>query len=252
MQHCTFELDEESKELCTVAAPFGLCHCAHLPVGVNQAPDIVQEGMEKSLKGIEDLEVYIDDSGHFSVKWDQHMSALDQVCWRLEEKGFTVNPLKCKFGVKELDFLGHWLMLNGVKPLQKKVQGMLDMQPPENLTQLRSFLGLVTCCRDMGPRRFQVLTPLTDLLGTKVFKWEAAQQMAFLQMKAIMAKDTLLTPVDHNKPFKRETNASDCQLGGRIFQMHHDKVLKEDVELDVAFCTRKLNSAQTNCTTKSL
>ena len=249
MQYYTFELDKESKELCTIATPFGLYRYARLPMGVSQAPDIAQEVMEKTLKDIADLEVYIDDIGLFSINWNDHMHGLDQVCQRLEEKGFTVNPLKCEFAVKESDFLGHWLTPNGVKPLQKKVQGMLDMQPPETLTQLRSFLGLVTYYRDMWPRRSHVLTPLTDLLGTKVFKWEPAQQTAFLQMKAIIAKDTLLTYADHNKTFKIETDASDYQLGGRIFQMHYDDVLEKEVERDVAFYTCKLNSAQKNYTT---
>jgi hypothetical protein len=121
MQHYTFKLDEESKVLCTIAMPFGLYRCARLPIGVNQAPDIAQEVMEKTLKDIEDLEVCSNGIGLFSVEWNQHMCVLDQVCQRLKEKGFTVNPLKCEFGVKELDFLGHWLTPTRVKPLQKKV-----------------------------------------------------------------------------------------------------------------------------------
>jgi hypothetical protein len=149
--------------------------------------------------------------------------------------GFTVDPLKCEFGVKEPVFLGHWLTPTGVKPLKQKVQGMLDMKAPEDLTQLQSFLGLVTYYRDMWPHRYHILTPLTDLLGTKVFVWNEDHQKSFLQMKAIIAKDKLIIYVDHNKPNKIETDASDYQLGSQIFQLHYDPEQGKEVQRDVAF-----------------
>jgi hypothetical protein len=177
------------------------------------------------------------------------MELLDQVCQRLEEKGFSVNPLKCEFAVKESDFLGHWLTPTGVKPLKQKVQGMLDMKAPEDLSQLCSFLGLVTYYRDMWPRRSHILTPLMDVLGTKVFVWNDEHQKSFLQIKAVIAKDTLMTYADHNKPYKIETDSSDYQLGGWIFQMHFDPKQGKEVEWDIAFYTCKLNSVQKNYTT---
>ena len=249
MQFYTFELDDESKELCTIATPFGLYRYRKLPMGVSQSPDVAQELMERTLKMIEDIEVYIDDIGIFSKDWASHIQVLDQVCARLESKGFSVNPLKCEFGVKESDFLGHWLTPTGVKPLRKKIQGILDMTPPKDLGQLRSFLGMVTHYRDMWPRRSHILAPLTDLLGTKTFQWGAAQDESFKKMKAIIARDTLLAYPDHNKTFHIETDASDYQLGGRIFQCVKDPVSGKSKEQDIAFYTRKLNSAQKNYTT---
>jgi hypothetical protein len=117
------------------------------------------------------------------------------------------------------------------------------MQAPSTLAELRSFLGMVTYYRDMWPKRSHILAPLTDLLGPKnkcdKFVWGESQTKAFAEMKAIIARDTLLHYPDHNKKFVIETDASDYQLGGRISQ--DDK--------DVAFYTRKLNSAQKNYTT---
>ena len=52
-----------------------------------------------------------------------------------------------------------------IKPVQKKVQAVLDLQPPTTLKKLRSFLGLVQICRDMWKRRSHILAPSTDLVG---------------------------------------------------------------------------------------
>ena len=91
-------------------------------MGVNQSPDIAQEVMEKVLKDLSgDLEVYIDNIGLFSRDWNSHIDLLDKVCERLKDNGFSVNPLKCAFGIKESDFLGHWLTPMGVKPSRKKI-----------------------------------------------------------------------------------------------------------------------------------
>ena len=120
--------------------------------------------------------------------------------------------------MKETDFLGHWFTPEGVKPWQKKVDAIVKMERPQNIKQLRSFLGLVTYYRDMWPKRSHILAPLTNLTGKKTYDWTDECTKAFNHMKTLMVEDALLVWPDHNQPFDIETDASNYQLGAVIKQ----------------------------------
>ena len=92
------------------------------------------------------------------------------------------------------------------------------MQPPKNIKQLQSFLGLVNFYRNMWPRQSHVLAPLTDLTISKSLIWTSTHHEAFNAMKAMVAKEAMLAYPHHNKPFIIETDTSDYQLGAVIKQ----------------------------------
>ena len=112
------------------------------------------------------------------------------------------------------------------------------MQPPKNIKQLRSFLGLLNFYCDMWPRWSHVLAPLTDLTSSKSFVWTSTHQEAFNAMKAMVSKDAMLA-YPHNKPFTIETDTSDYQLGAVIKQNGRP----------VSYYSRKLTPTQKNYTT---
>ncbi len=102
MQYYIFELDEESKDVCTIATPFGKFKYKRLPMGIKCSPDFGQGVMENTFWEIEGAEVCIDDIGAFSNSQEEHMGLLCRILTLLQDNGFPVNPLKVNGQLKKL------------------------------------------------------------------------------------------------------------------------------------------------------
>jgi Reverse transcriptase (RNA-dependent DNA polymerase) len=153
-------------------------------MGIFQSPVIEQEAREDLLRSFEEANVYIDDIGVFSNNWSDHLSSLSKILTLLERNNFTINPLKCEWGVKETDWLGYWLTPTGLKPWKRKIQAILALERHKTVKQLGSFIGAVTFYCDMFPKRSHILAPLTALVrGKGPLKWTNECQCAFAQMK---------------------------------------------------------------------
>ena len=127
-----------------------------------------------------------------------------------------------------MEYLGFWLTRDGVKDITK-------MKPSAPQKEVRKFIGVINCYRNMWPRRSHMLAPLTILTSIKrKFRWTQVEQDAFDKIKRIVARDTLLTCPYFNRTFKIHTNASTFQLGAFIS--------KKDIP--IALYGRKLTDTQ--------
>ena len=242
MGYYTVHLDLYSQQLCTIVTPWGKYQYLRLPMGVNVSPDVFQEKMSSLMQDLEYVRTYLDDLLIISNgSFEEHLQQLGRVLQRLRRAGLKINAEKSSFFAPEIEYLGYLLTKDGIKPVQKKIQAVLDLQPPTTLKELRSFLGMVQFYRDMWKQRSHILAPLTDLvgLGKKKIKWESKHQESFDRIKKVLAKETILNYPKFDRPFDIHTDASDRQLGA---------VISQDGK-PLAFYSRKLSSAQRNYTT---
>ncbi len=84
---------------------------------------------------------------------------------RLRDTRLKVNPAKSLFCAHVIEYLGYILTREGIKPQPKEVQAILALNLPNNVKELRHFLGMVQYYRDMWARCSEMLAPLTNLVG---------------------------------------------------------------------------------------
>ena len=125
--------------------------------------------MDKVLTGLnfEICLTYLDDVILFSSTLDEHLKRLDMLLQRLGEYNLKLNPSKCCLLQKQLVFLGHVVSGDDLATDPAKTQLVRDWPVPENLRQLRGFLGLASYYRKFVKGYADIAAPLNRLLCKK-------------------------------------------------------------------------------------
>ena len=117
----------------TIITPFGLYEFLRMPFRLKDAAQTFQQLMDMVCLGLDFVFVYLDDILIFSRSPEQHKAHLQQLFQRLQENGLVLSPTKCKFGVDAIDFLGHHISKESVRPLERKVEAIRVFLPPANV-----------------------------------------------------------------------------------------------------------------------
>ena len=94
---------------------------------------------------------------------EEHLQNLEKVIAILHKHGIKLNKAKCIFFSKEVTYLGFLISEHGVFPVKKKIEDMLNAKSPENVTQPKSFLGMINYYRRHLPNLASVLEPLLKI-----------------------------------------------------------------------------------------
>ncbi len=134
-------------------------------MGFGGSADIFQAQIMDLMASLEFVRAYMDNLLIIRRRTlDEHLQRMETVLTRLRDAGLKVDVAKSSFCAHEIEYLGYILTREGIKPKPKKVQAILTLNPPNNVKELRHFLGLVQYYRDIWARRSEMLAPLTDLV----------------------------------------------------------------------------------------
>ncbi len=135
-------LSSESSKLTTFITPFGRCMFKRLPFGISSAPEFF-ERMTEILDGCEGVVGLIDDILIYAETEEEHHKRQTIVLDKLKSEGVTLNEDKCIFYSNSIQFLGQIVNQDGVSPDQEKLRAIKNVPQPQNISELRKFLGMI-------------------------------------------------------------------------------------------------------------
>ena len=233
-------IDDNSRKYTTINTQKGLYCYNHLPFGVSSAPSIFQRIIENVLQGLPHVCVYLDDILVTESTEEEHLCNLDNVFTCLDNANIRLKRNKCQFLLPSVEYLGHRISAQGLQPTAEKVKAMKNAPHPRNVSQLKSFLGLLNYYCKFLPDLSSKLAPLYKLLNKNTaWCWDTQQQEAFQRAEESLTSDCLLVHYDPTKELILACDASPYGVGAVLshwFENGFDK--------PIAFTSRSLAPAE--------
>ena len=147
------------------------------------------------------MEDYVDDTLAKSKKRDTHLNDLEVILDHMEQFQLRLNPKKCAFGVTSGKLLGFIISAKGIEVDPEKVQAIVDMPPPKNISQMRSLQGRLQSIRRFISQLADRAQPFNKNLhkGVKC-GWNDECQQSMDQIKKYLANPPILMPPILGKP----------------------------------------------------
>ena len=219
-----------------------------MPYGLMNCPSVFERLMERVLEGMQwkAAVVYLDDVLVFGGSFEEELARLKEVFTRLRNAGLKLNPKKCTLFKSEVPFLGHVVGREGVRTDPLKVTAVEEWPVPQNISELRSFLGLCTYYRRFVEGFATIAAPLHHLTRKGAsYEWSEECQQAFLTLKKALVEAPVLQYPDPGLPYILDTDASQEGVGAVLSQLRDGK------EYVVAYHSAKFNKAERNyCVTR--
>ena len=167
------ELTTDSIPKTAFTSPFGKYEYIKVPFGLAQAPAYFQELMTGVLKDLPFAMAYLDDIIIYSSTPEEHLDHIRTIFEKLHDAKLSMKLSKHHFFAKEIQYLGHILGKEGIKPVPAKTETIKVMYPPVNPKQVHVFLRLVGYYREFIRNFTKIAKPLTMLTRMDVkFEWK--------------------------------------------------------------------------------
>ena len=238
-------LTERAKRVSAFVTPDGLFNYCVMPFGMRNSPATFQRLINQVISGLVGCEAYIDDLVLYSESFEEHLLRLRALFDRLLEAKLTINLAKSEFCQGTVQYLGHIVGQGQVKPVNAKIEAIVNYAIPKDKKSLMKFLGVVGYYRRFCVNFSTVVSPLTNLLGKNIkFIWSEECNEAFDKVKRILMTHPVLITADYDEQFSLFADASDVGSGAVLTQLGTD-----GLDHPISFYSKKFNKHQRNYST---
>ncbi|GBG62370.1 hypothetical protein CBR_g30324 [Chara braunii] len=182
-----------------------------MPFGLTNAPTTFQAAMTMEFREMLDrfVLIYLDDILVYSRSLDEHVEHLRTVLERLREAKYKANRDKCEFARQELEYLGHYVTPQGIRPLADKIEALRVWPEPTNTMDVRSFKGLAGYYQRFITGYSRIVAPMMGLQSPKVpFVFDDDARRSFQALKTAILMAPVLSIYDPTPPTRVTTDAS--------------------------------------------
>ncbi|XP_026726970.1 uncharacterized protein K02A2.6-like [Trichoplusia ni] len=233
-------LDETSRNYTVINTHRGLFKYNRLVYGLSSSPGIFQKFMMNLFKNVQDVVIFYDDILIKNKSLESHLERVEQVFSILERNGLKIKKEKCEFMVGQVKYLGFIIDKHGVRVDANKIKPILSMPDPTNVSELKSFLGMVNFYGKFIKNLSTHITPLYELLKKgKHWQWTKTHRYVFNKIKQLLCSTEVLTHFDISLESIVTCDASARGLGAVLAQRASD-----GSERVVAYASRALTAAE--------
>lgn len=219
-------ISEESRKWTAFMTPWGVYEWLRLPMGLKGAPSYFQRVMGNEVLGGLNMvicELYLDDIIVPGTSEDEFLDRLERVLQRFQERGITLNPSKCRFGLSEVTYVGHVINAQGIHFTRERLDSVMNFPKPKTQKHLKSFLGLANWFRNHVKNHSTIVKPLNEMLQnynkSRRLVWTPEAESAFETIKSAIHECPMLFFMDDVSPVYLETDASDYGIGAYLYQV---------------------------------
>ncbi|KAL0211958.1 hypothetical protein RCL1_005584 [Eukaryota sp. TZLM3-RCL] len=194
--------------------------------GLKNVPAIFQNIMS-SIFDIPGVFIYIDDVIIVASTFDEFLDKIRAVLSNARSRRVNIGLQKCTFTTcnHPIKILGHVFFKKTRSIDSSRISALVELPPPKNVKEVRSFVGSVNYLRDWLPQISEELAPIIELTrgsesGNRAppIKWTHDHQLRFERIKRMIIDHVPLSLPDKDSKILISTDASDLAVGGVIWQ----------------------------------
>jgi len=237
-------LDEKSQEIVVMNTPHrGLFRALRLMYGIASAPGIFQMMMSRLISGLRGVVAYLDDVLIFGSCLSECLENVHALLERFQQYNVRVNLAKCRWFLPQVEFLGFVISAESRRPSPRLVSAIVNAPQPQNVREVKAFLGLVTFYSQFLPNMSTLLYPLNQLTHADVpFVFSEECKKAFTTAKQILIKQGLLMHFDPKLEVVLIVDTSPVGAGAVL--AHRVRYKGRIVERPVAFASLTFSPTQ--------